>query len=303
MSTIPSADVFARTIPLKIERHYFGEHKQANKDTVQTATDKAYLTLTKRLLAMPATSAIRNHDERFRLYLRENAIPFDDSLWLVPFGMFDRVRAKAIEWERVRREELVPAAKTAYPAQVEAMRIPLGPNFNPADYPSPDEFAARFWVRWRFLDLGAPVALREISVQAFEEERQKVREEGERARHAIEQHLASMLEAVSGHIVELLQPKANGRSPSLRPGALDPLFEYLNTLPLRDVTNFSELRAVTDRLQRAAAGVTVEALRDDEGLRTRFAAAAAAAQEAVGALIVEGGARAIRVRDDEEDAA
>jgi hypothetical protein len=299
---IPSPDVFARTIPLLIERHYFGEHKQASMSTVQTETDKALLALTKRLVRMPETAAIRQHDAKYRQYLKDNAIPLRASWWLVPIGMFDRVRDRSRDWERVRQEELVPRAALAYPAQVDLMRGPLGPNFNPMDYPPVERFMACFWVQWRFIDIGVPNVLREIRAEAFEEERAKVRAEADRAKTMIEQHLAGSLLKITDHLADLLRPKANGRKPGLRDGALNNLLEFLDTIALRDVTDFRDLQAVTARLRATAQGLTVEALRDDE-VRARTADAIEAAREAVNGLVTDETRRAIRFRDDEEDAA
>jgi hypothetical protein len=306
----PSADVFARTIPLKIERHAFGEHRKASLVPVEIhktnpddpEPDKRLLALSKRRIQMEETNAIRHCDVQFRQYLETVATPFADGLWLVPVGMVERVHARARAWEQ-ERSELADAAALAYPGQLEAMRAPLGPLFSLFDYPPVDQFRASFWVEWRFVDLGVPNVLREISVETFERERVKMQEAGDRARQMIEQHLAGSLLQITDHLAELLKPKANGRRSAVRDGTLDDLFQFLDTVALRDVTNFAQLREVTERLRATAAGLDVEQLRSDDTLRARTADAMTEARAAVSALVTEETRRAIRVRDDDENAA
>jgi hypothetical protein len=209
----PGADVFARTVPLVIERHYFGEHKKASLTAVETDADKALLALRKRLLRMPETQAIRHRDTGFRKWLETVASPFRAGVWLVPVGMVEKVDDAARVWEAERRE-LVEVAGSAYPVQVEKMREPLGPLFNTLDYPPTDVFKAQFWIDWRFIDFGVPAVLQSVRAEVFERERQKLEAAGQKATDMIEQHLAGQLLEITEHLSDLLAPRAGGTARS-----------------------------------------------------------------------------------------
>lgn len=301
------AEVLRRAVPFTMRRYYFGDRRQGNLAQIRVedlpperqAETKALLGLSKRVLRMDEMTAIRMCDERFRQWLLGVAAPFEDleAVYLVPVALVQQVAERAEAWVAERRR-LVAAAKAAYPAQVEIMRGKLGPLFNRRDYPEPDRFAAMFSAEWRFVDFGVPGMMEAIDADLFERERQKFAEVGDRARQAIERHLASSLLDITAHLSSLLHPKANGRKPALRDGALDRLFRFLDTIEARDVTNFRDLRAASEALRRASRGVSVNALREDEQMRARMAATVDEIREAVSGLVTDDGARALRIREE-----
>jgi hypothetical protein len=299
-----SADVFSRTVPLVVERHFFGETKKASLAPVRieqgeaaTETDKRLLTLSKRLLDSAELRAIKLRDTRFREYLQAHATPWRPGMYLVPFGMVETVHGEAGRWER-ERQALVDAAAAAYPGHVEAMRGPLGPLFNPLDYPSVAVFRTKFWVDWRFIDMGVPNVLRQFRADVFAREEEALRRQASAARQMVEQHLRASLLEITRHLAELLQPSPSGKKRTLRDGVLDRLNEYLATVESRNITNDGELRRVTERLRRLGAGLSVEALRDDEDLRARAAEEMVAVQAAVAELVEDAPERAIRIREE-----
>lgn len=301
-----SPDVFARTMPLIVERHYFGEHKNASlanvdvrKNTPDEAdADKRLLSMKKRLIESPETQAVHQCDNRFRDYLKSVATPFRPGFWLVPVGLVEPLHARAKQWQ-AEREVLVDAATAAYPMRVAAMGARLGPLYNTLDYPPPPVFRAAFWIDWRFVDFGVPNLLREINAEVFAEERGKVQAQAAKARELIEQHAAATLLEITDHLEGLLQPKGGGKFPQLRTGALDKLRAFLDTAAMRDVTDFKDMQAVTRRLGQMMAGVTVEGLRDDDALRERLGRGMAAAKETVAKLVTDDARRGIRLRAEE----
>jgi hypothetical protein len=300
MRTVTQTDVFHKTVPFIIERHYFGEQRGASLAGVETATDKTFLALSKRLLNMPETVAIHGCDGRYRAWLRTVATPWRSGIWLVPFGLIDAVveHTKAYDAERGK---LADAAAAAYPAAVEAMREPLGPLFNPLDYPSKARFRAKWSIDYRFVELGTPGVLEQLKPELFAQEKAKLTASAGKVRVQIEQHLATALLDITTHLQGLLTPRANGKRAAVRDGALDRLFTFLDTIELRDVTNFAALRKVTTQLKRAAKGVTVEQLRTDDDLRAALAGTMAYAKDAVSALVVDdeiGAGRTIILRDE-----
>lgn len=306
-----NTDIFKKMVPLRIEKHSFGEHRKASttnidvegveKNTADEAQVKALLSLRKRLLKSEQTAAVRNRDTDFYRFLRGVATPFSPGIWLVPFALVEVVDTEAQKWER-ERVELVEAAALVYPAHVAEMLKTPGDLYRAADYPSVAEFKAKYWAHYQFLDFGVPQVLKAIRADIFERETAKVKRQAAQAAEIVEQHLAGSLLKITEHLTALLQPKQTGKMPVLRDNALDKLFEFLDTAQARDVTNFTGFQHVTARLKTLAAGINVEKLRDDEQFRARIATEMEAAKDAVAALVHEQG-RAIFLPEDDAEVA
>jgi hypothetical protein len=306
----PGADVFARTVPLMIEKHYFGESRSANMAPVQLteggkaiptedqARTKAFLSLRKKLLDSEELRRIRYRDGAFKDFLKGSATPFRPGLWLVPVKLTELVAAEARKWEE-EREALVEKACDVYPSLVAAMRKPLGVMYNQLDYPSVDVFRSKYWVEWRFINFGVAEVLREVRADIFRREEEKLVRQASEARVLIEQHLRSGLLEVTKHLHDLLAPKASGRRVGLRENCLDRLNEFLGTVEARDVTGDKELGKVVAKLRKFTATMDVQAIRDDDELRDRATEEMEAVATTLEALVVEGPARGIRVRAEE----
>lgn len=309
-------DVFARTVPFMYERHSFGEAKEADLTKVQVdnqaaepteaekASGKAMLGLTKRLIAMPETVALRAIDKKFYEFLKASGTPFRPSFFLIALPMVERVDAAAQVWQ-ADRDHAADVATAAYPAQVEAMRLLLEPigQFNPRDYPTPQAFRRRFWCDYRFVNFGVPNVIETIKTEIFERERDKAAREGQKFVSVIEQHMAGTLLRITDALAATLAQRADGTKPALRANALDKLLQYVDTFAARDATNFKGLQAVTRDLKRLAKGLDIETLREDPQLREQTAQAMRDATDAVALLVTEETRRSIRLRDDDSEAA
>lgn len=306
MATIaPTADVFARTIPFIVERHYFGENRKASTSRVSidrsdepevAETDRRYLSLTKRLINSPEIQAVRHRDAQFRDWLYAHATPWRPGMYLVPVALAERAVEEARRWE-AERAALVAAAAEAYPAHVQAMRVPLGVLYNPADYPPAAQFAAQFWVSWRFVDMGVPNLLRQFKADVFRQEQEKLRRQAAEAGDLIRQHLRSSLLEITSHLAELLTPREDGKRRQLKSLALDGLDEFLATIEARDVTGDGELGTIVGRLRGFARGLTVEQLRNDDALRTATQASFAQAVTDLEQIVELAPSRRIRLRE------
>lgn len=296
-------DIFARVIPFTYERHYWGEHRTESLAEIDVAADrltkeeqaqaKALMSLTKRLIESPEIDAIRLVDRRFAAFMRKVATPFKPTEYLVPVALIETVRANAKLWLE-SRARLADEAAEMFPQRVEEMAA-KDPLHDPDVYPSKEDFRAKFTARYRFQDFGVPELLRALSENAFAEERQKMAELGREASERIEQHLAGTLLSILTHFKDLLSPKANGRRPSLREGALTPLMEFLSLAPMRNVTGSAAMQSIVDQLNQLQTGLTVEDLRDDQ-FRSVIALRVEEIAASVNDLVSDETRRGIRLR-------
>jgi hypothetical protein len=311
----PGADVFARTVPLQVEKHYFGESKSASLAPVQITGDdglalgaadqaktKAFLNMSKKLLNAPELRAVRYRDIAFRDWLKGVATPWRPGLWLVPHQLIDQVDAEAQRWEK-ERQALVDTAASVYLERVEAMREPLGPMYNPGDYPRVDVFKAKYWVDWKWVSYGPADVLREVRSDIFRRETEKMHRDAVEARTLVQQHLRSQLLAITTHLRGLLAPKASGRRVNLRSDVFERLNEYLDGVAQRDVTGDKDLGAVVKQLRTMCKAMDLETLRDDDAVRDKAAEDMGVITTALSALVEEGPSRGMRMRDEEEEVA
>lgn len=302
----PTADVFARTVPLMVEKHYFGESKSASLVPVsldgqtkeEQARTKALLSLSKRLINSAETRQVRYRDVEFRRTLHAVATPFRPGFYLVAVDMVERAFEEAQRWES-ERNVLADRAEAAYPSMVQAMREPLGPMFSELDYPPPSVFRAKFWVDWKFINFGVASVLREIRADIFARETAAWKAQAAEAQDVIRQHLRAGLLDVTRHLRGLLAPKASGKRPVLRGGCLDDLTAFLDTLPARDATDDKALQQVVGQLKVIGRSLDLEILRDDDRLRDEVASEMAVVARALEAMVVEAPSRGIRLREEE----
>lgn len=298
-----SGDVFARSIPLIIEKHSFGTTRKADKSKIATKgdgkqTDLALLNLTKRLLNSKEIQDIRHLDGQFREQLQTLATPFRPGFYLVSHGMVDEAVKAAERWE-LERGLLADQAAHVYPAQVRAMREPLGPQFDPRNYPKVEQFRASFWVDWRFVNLGVPDALKEIKADVFRKETEKTQRLCQELRGTIEQHLLSSMLSITTHLQHLLTPTEHGKRRALRDGALDDLLHFLATVESRNITGHADLKRLSQQLRDLGSGLSLELLRDDDQLRASTAEKLTEVMSAVEELVEDLPDRAVRVREEE----
>src|SRR5262249_49839105 len=155
------------------------------------------------------------------------------------------------------RERLIEAFLEQYPARIEDARARLGENFDEGDYPQAERLRRSFSVSWRFVQLGAPEAVRSISGEVYERERARAREEADGMGAAHRSLLRAELNGLVEHMVHALRPLPDGRRRRLRRTAVPAYLEGLALIRAR--------MAGTDDGEVAEALARAEALAGEAG--------------------------------------
>jgi len=293
-----SPDVYANCIALMIQFSEFGNRRAVNLDDEvigEGEVDKDLLSLTKALIDRAALRGIKRiiSNTRERL-LTEAAVPSfaSDGMYLLSVAGVERAETILTDASR-EMGRLVDAMLLDYPALVAQAKIRLGPMFREGDYPTVGALRAKFGVSWRYLSLGAPSQLQAVSGTFLAEQRRKIQAASTEAAAEIRNlYRASLLE-LTGHLVERLQPvEANGKKRRFHESALEQVTTFLDADPIRNVTNDTEIRAMSEKIRRILGGLDVEQIRTDDDLRARVAVDMEAVKAELDALVRSGRAMA-----------
>lgn len=294
------ARVLDRTICLALAIGRFGTRRKANINAVTVAADKHYLGLSKKLLASEHLTKVNATANAARNYLKETALPsfFKAGVYLVPMEMVTTIEAKMVAF-KAEFEQHVDAFLAEYPTLIESMADPLGPLYNPTDYPSVGAVAATFSFEWRYVSFDVPGRLKAISAVMFEQEAAKAQAKLAMAAEEVQAALRVGLQELVSGLVEKLKPTDDGKRRRLSTASVEKLQTFLATFDLRNVTGDAELSALVDRAKAIVGGTDAEALREDKDLRASVLASFEALQGDISTLTVGRGARVFDLDDDD----
>ena len=197
-------------------------------------------------------------------------------------------------------DELVPAFIKAFPAQKEEARAVLEPKgmYREKDYPEPETLAKCFGIEHYWVAFGTPDNLpAEIRENAAQKLNAKFAEVEQEIIFAAREGFAALV----GHLVERLQPGADGKAKTFQKGTVENLIEFINTFSNRNLLNDAELDNLVEKARDAIAFVTPQGLRDSAQLRKSTSAAFESIKAEADKMIVERPGR--KFAFDEEDAA
>ena len=292
--------VAAKTICLSLTRGRFGNKKRASMAGVEIDADKDLLRMAKKLLDSPELKAVQHLDSEVARYLRHVAFSsmFKGGVYLIPLTMVEAIDAKLREFAETR-ETLVDIAVAAYPTRVQETAERLGTVYVPGDYPTADEFRARFRFEWQYVTFDTPTRLKAISATIFEQEREKAAAKlsavADECRDAMRAGLASMVD----RLIERLTPDDEGKPKTFTKTVVTNLHDFLSTFELRNVTDDSELAAVVAQARAAISGIDASTLRKDDLVRAGVLDSFTKLSAALDPLIVDRGNREISFDDDD----
>lgn len=274
--------------------------------------------LSKRLLDSEELRAVRRLDGDVKTELLGRSRTVGDQKHHVPGAALPSLvrdgivavptdRVSAVD-ERVRRyvaerAALIDAFLETYPARVAEARERLGDNWSDEDYPSERELRRRFKVRWRWVQLGVPTALRSISDDLYQEARRKAAAEAERFLASSRALLRGELLGLLSYVGDLLAPRPDGTRKCFRDSVLPSYLEALKLIRSRDVADDADLRAALDQSERLAMGfygdapLEAAAVREHDALAEQLAARVGEVRKQVERLVAERPARAIDLDD------
>jgi hypothetical protein len=276
IDNIDKNDILTKTIAISVEFTSMGSQRKVSLDgvSVENDADEKRLALSTRILKCDELDAIKKMFHQLRLSLVDAkqglVLPslFKRGVYLVPVQSVDQVNALLTE-ARSKLDAMVDALSEVYDLRIQEDRVALGDRFKGKHYPTHTDLRESFSISWRFLSLGVSDQLESISSEVYAAEQERVKEECK----AVCEEIKSTLRGAALSLVATMHEKLSGFDEKGKPmifrnSLVSNLLGFLNTFEARNVLQDKELSDTLGEMRRLLQGVTPDALRTQEGLRS-----------------------------------
>ena len=297
-----------KTVCLKVGFGILGNSRRFSNSKIEVDADKALVKVSKLLLDSEELEDVRRYDNNFRARLRNLCLPYETSIHLVALGKVEDVDRECREFA-AGRKPLVEAFKAAYPrlcerAERRLSHSPGCPNskrdrpaepaacgcqgiYDPRNYPPVEDLDRHFYFTHRFISMGVPGQLKDISPEVFKNERKKAVAVMNDAVVGVKAAQAEMAQELINNLLDRLGENADGSKKRLHKTTVTKLQEWLKDFDIQNVANFDELEGEVKRLDKLVGKVSVEELKDTDTVREKVKAGLAKASKVLEGMIEE----------------
>jgi hypothetical protein len=273
-----------------------------NKKADQHERRRAMISARKQLLISPELEAIATFDRETDKMLKLNCV--DSSLlkgaYFVPLAKVEPITLK-LERRMTERSILIDAFCSAYETRVLEAQGPLGTAWDLRNYRK--NARGTFRMEWRWLTMDVPGRLKEISASVFEQEREKAAKMWADALDSARQLLRENMRELVSHMVDRLQPEADGKPKVFRNSMLANINGFLDTFNSRNITDDAELQELVTNARKLLSGVEPADLRENDSTRNFVQKQFAAIQLTLDGMVQAKPQRRITFADDDSQAA
>lgn len=267
----PTTNPMDNALCLILEISCLGNTRKVPSNAVQTPADRAFLHITKNLIAKSYMKDLTSLHGELRSYISRKCLPassmFRRGTYLIPTVTVEEVYTK-IEEFMTRQSDLVDKLVAVYEAAQEDAKQRLGPLYNPSDYPSKEDVKAAYSIKKKLVAFHTPTKLKEISEAVWNKEVVGFKEDIALATDEIKMVLRAGLSEVTNHLVDKLSPSPDGKK-IFRNSLVENVKEFLEDFNSRNIVNDVELAALVEKAKACINGVDAKMLRDDVGTREK----------------------------------
>jgi hypothetical protein len=295
----PGVDLAKKTVCIKVRLSTMGNTRKVSTSQIEADADKDLLRVSKHLLASAELKAIGRFDGEIRRFLYNICLPFEIGIHLLPIAALQQVEERLQKFA-ADRHALVESFLAAYPGLSQDAAKRLRGLYNPADYPPIDEVGRQFSFSWQYVSFGVPDALKGVSQQVWEQEREKAAQRMAEASSEIQQVLRESMARLVQHMADRLKETPEGKPVRFKESTVSNLVEFLANFEFRNVTDDQELQQLVARARYLLQGVEADDLRTTGDLRTRVQQGMAAIGAELDGMLTRVGGRKFRFADVEE---
>lgn len=257
------------TVVLSYTMKKWGNSRKADKEKIQTDSDKSRLKLSKELIECDEYAAITSYQGQIRQWLNLRAVPsfFRDALMLVKIDMTDEVE-RYLQRAQQSQVGMVEQLIVVYPERKEDARRALNGLYNEDDYPAPDKLRDLFAIKWNWIALGVPETLPDTIRQ---QENAKLQNLWEESIQEIIKSLREGFKELVDHAVDRLTVRPGEKPKVFRDTFVTNFKAFLDTFSARNIVNDTELARLVDNAKDILRGITADELRQDISTRNYVA--------------------------------
>jgi hypothetical protein len=268
-----------------------GNHRKVDGDYVKADTDKTMLNLTKRLIDAPEFKAIQSVDGQVRRYVEAQSLesPLKAGTYAIPVSKVAVITAELMEMAS-RRRSLVDELIAVLPRVKREAKERLNVLWTKQDekYFDADRVRGSFDLTWQMIEFGTPDALKGISQEIYEAERQKAAYAWEVMVENGRKALAAGFAEVTARAAERLGGKEDGKKKIFRDSLIGNINDYFETFDGKNsIVNYPELKTVVANTKKLLKGVDPDMLRQDDDLRKNLAKQFAAVTKQINKLMTD----------------
>lgn len=267
MSTSIKSELLKNSVAFSISCSRWGNLRRANKNEVVTGADKDMLRLSKKLVDSTEYESVVKLQNRVRKYVEDNSVPsfFHRGVYLIATNAVESIE-QYLERAKGTMRDMVEEFINSYREQIIDAREKLGPQFNQADYPSPEYLRNSFDISWKWMAFDVPSNLPE---EVFKAEREKAEKIWTEATDSIKQCLRESFLKLINNATERLTVEPGGKPKVFRDSLINNIEDFLNTFNNRNIVNDKDLQELVGKARGLI--VNPKSLRTDVSLRAKVA--------------------------------
>lgn len=267
---------------------------------IETDATPARLTVTKKLLESPELDAISKHKGQVTNWVRtRNIASALKGVPILPMKLVDQVDARLMK-AKAERKELVELAVAALAGHIKEAKKELGPAFNKADYPDPEEFREQFSMRWRYVTFDTPKNLKEVSAELYKREQEKAEKQWQAIISDVTALLRGEMAGLVEHMLQALTPDPTGKKKRFHAtilgehanGGAGNITDFLKMFEARNITDDAELAKVVSKARALLEGVDADSLKTNEDLAAKVKTGMQSLKQELGKLVKDAPGRA-----------
>ena len=286
----------------------WGNRRKGNKDKITTSADakqdqatKARIAVTKELIKAKEYDAVCNFMGEIQRWVYENTVPsfFKEGFQLTRLEAVEKIENAMRAAARDGLPALVNDLVKVFPDKIREAQTALGEQFNPMDYPNPEDLPRMFSIEWNWIAFTVPEGL-PIELRKAEED--KLQKQFSDAAEQITLALRTGFQELIAHAAERLAPSGPGEKPKIfKDSLIGNLQAFIETFNQRNLLNDVELAQLVTKAKEMLCGVTPEKLRNYQKTKDEVRNAFDGIKTQLDGMIVEAKSRVIEF--DSEEAA
>jgi hypothetical protein len=311
VKVVPPEEVAKRVVCLRLGFSTFGVRRRVDPRKFVKGPDEALgpdtadaVHMGKDILEAESLDDVRKLSTEARAFIIGQSVPakfLRGGMYLVPSLTLEATNEKLADL-RAKYEVLVDTFVEEYESgsiqrDAERRLAPLG-LYDAEDYPSVASVRASFKMRWQWFEFSVPDKLRETNPAIWRAEVEKTREMWAEAAAEIKTGLREGIAAIVAKLVARLEPGDDGKRKIIKASALEPLAEFVESFPFKNVTGDEELRSEVEKLRALTRGVDIDDVKKYGGLRRKLQTDLATVASRLEKLVEEAPERRISFEDE-----